>query len=197
MNGAGGRTMLGMGLRRHDIGIALTCLWVLAVGASVVRYRAYASAPGSIHEVPAMLPAHTSVGRRGQAAVIMFVHPDCPCTRASLTELEEAVRGRPPAQLVLVLSHDDSSVRDRVARIPGATVFVDAAGTEAERFGARTSGFTVMYDAAGVLRFSGGITGSRGHVGNNAGRMALQSLLANATTTIDRHAVFGCGIEKP
>jgi hypothetical protein len=195
MNSPAGRTKLGMGFGRRGVAISLTCLWVLAIGAAVVRYRAYASTPGSVRTAPAVLPAETRLGHRGTPAVFMFVLPDCPCTRASFTELEEAVRGQTSTRVVIITSRDDSSVRDRAARIPGATIFVDASGTEHARFGARTSGFTLMYDATGALRFSGGITGSRGHAGQNAGRLALQSLLASGTTTIDRHSVFGCGLE--
>ena len=38
-----------------------------------------------------------------------------------------------------------------------------------QRFGAETSGQTLLYDRDGRLLFSGGTTGSRGHDGDNAG----------------------------
>ena len=50
----------------------------------------------------------------------------------------------------------------------------DDDGAEARRFGAETSGQTLLYDARGALAFSGGITGARGHAGDNAGRASLR-----------------------
>ncbi len=53
----------------------------------------------------------------------------------------------------------------------------DDDGAEAKRFGAETSGQTLLYDERGTLAFSGGITGSRGHAGDNAGRASLLALI--------------------
>lgn len=41
------------------------------------------------------------------------------------------------------------------------------------RFGAYTSGQVMLYDTDRRLAFNGGITGSRGHEGNNKGRQAI------------------------
>jgi hypothetical protein len=49
----------------------------------------------------------------------------------------------------------------------------------------------VLYNAAGALLFSGGITAARGHEGDNAGReMVLAHLAANDAGR--RAPVFGC-----
>lgn len=89
------------------------------------------------------------------------------------------------------------------AALPGVTVVRDDSGREALRFGAATSGQTLLYDADGALLFSGGITAARGHAGDNAGRSELVSLLnreqsARARTLNpeqshrDATSVFGC-----
>ena len=54
-----------------------------------------------------------------------------------------------------------------------------ATTTGARRGGSawRRPGQTLLYDAGGTLIFSGGITGSRGHAGDNAGEAALVALL--------------------
>jgi hypothetical protein len=48
-----------------------------------------------------------------------------------------------------------------------------------------------LYDQSGHLQFSGGITGSRAHQGDNAGRQSLLALLSgrNARTATN---VYGC-----
>jgi len=78
------------------------------------------------------------------------------------------------------------------ASIPGVKVVVDQDGVEADRFQAVTSGQTVLYDTEGRLLFSGGITGSRGHSGDNAGRSAIVSLLNTGEATAAETFVFGC-----
>jgi hypothetical protein len=55
-----------------------------------------------------------------------------------------------------------------------------------------TSGQTVLYDNEGALLFSGGITGARGHAGDNAGRTSLVELLNRGAAGRSRTSVFGC-----
>jgi len=63
---------------------------------------------------------------------------------------------------------------------------------EAKRFGAETSGQTLLYDERGTLAFSGGITGSRGHAGDNAGRASLLALINRSDADRRGSSVFGC-----
>ena len=78
--------------------------------------------------------------------------------------------------------------------IPGATLFCDVGGTEAGRFGVRVSGETLLYDSAGRLMFHGGLTASRGHRGDNAGRTAVELLLAGLPSPQQHTPVFGCAL---
>jgi hypothetical protein len=78
------------------------------------------------------------------------------------------------------------------ASIPGVTLVRDDDGREARRFGTATSGQTLLYDGDGALRFSGGITGSRAHAGDNAGRQSLVALLSGEQPDRVATNVFGC-----
>ena len=60
-------------------------------------------------------------------------------------------------------------------------------------FGAFTSGQVFLYGTSGELLFSGGITGSRGHEGDNAGRDAVESLLDRRNAPAHT-PVFGCSL---
>lgn len=82
---------------------------------------------------------------------------------------------------------------EHAGRIAGAVRFIDD-GREAARFGALTSGYTVVYDHDGIQRFAGGITGERGHVGDNVGRDAVQRVVAGLENQIRSHSVFGCAL---
>ena len=83
------------------------------------------------------------------------------------------------------------------ASIPGVTVVIDEEGAEANRFHAATSGQTVLYDAGGRLLFSGGITASRGHYGDNAGQSAIVSLVNSGAADLTETSVFGCPLFDP
>jgi hypothetical protein len=80
------------------------------------------------------------------------------------------------------------------AAIPGVSVFQDEDGQEARRFHATTSGQTLLYDAEGHLLFSGGITASRGHSGDNAGRSAIVSILTAGAAEKSETFTFGCSL---
>jgi len=73
----------------------------------------------------------------------------------------------------------------------------DDDGVEAARFGAATSGQVILYDRDGRLLFSGGITASRGHAGDNDGRDAIVSLLGGGRGTRHSSPVFGCSLLEP
>jgi hypothetical protein len=89
---------------------------------------------------------------------------------------------------------DDTELQRRAAAIPGVTVSYDDAGTEAARFRAAASGFAVLYDRDGRLRFSGGLTSSRGHEGDSFGRRRILAVLAGETPDRDDAPVFGCAL---
>jgi len=71
-------------------------------------------------------------------------------------------------------------------------VVADDNGADAAVFDAATSGQTMLYDAGGRLMFSGGMTGARGHSGDNAGRTALTALINDGRSDTSRTPVFGC-----
>jgi hypothetical protein len=65
-------------------------------------------------------------------------------------------------------------------------------GSLARQLGAETSGYVALYDANGRLLFSGGITRSRGHEGESAGRRTICALLAGEVVADPKTPVFGC-----
>jgi hypothetical protein len=73
----------------------------------------------------------------------------------------------------------------------------DPDGEEARRFGASTSGQTLLYSGKGRLLFNGGITASRGHIGPNDGWDAVVSLLQTGTAKHQTTPVFGCSMLGP
>jgi hypothetical protein len=78
--------------------------------------------------------------------------------------------------------------------IPGVMVQDDTGGVIAGEFGAETSGYTLLYNTHGQLLFSGGITGSRGHAGDNAGVDAIIALANGQISLIKKTLVYGCSL---
>jgi len=176
----------------------------LAFGARVLIN--YETTPGRIGPVAANWPTTSIVpSQPDKPTLLMFAHPHCPCTRASVGELAEIMAhamGKVNAYVFFVKppgagpDWDDTDLRRSAAAIPGVTVLTDENGNEAARFGAQTSGHTVVFASNGALIFSGGITASRGHAGDNAGENAVLAALTQQPLLRARTPVFGCSLTK-
>jgi hypothetical protein len=183
--------------------VAVT-VWLLAAITGMALVWRYKATPGTPADAPAQWPAPSAIPRTpGRPQLVMFAHPECPCTRASLEELSvimSRVRGKVDASVLFIRPRgveagwEDTATRRRAEAIPGVSVRVDVDGREAERFGARVSGQVVLYDETGVLRFAGGITGVRGHVGDNIGRQRLLSFIDSHRADAPTSHVFGCDL---
>jgi hypothetical protein len=138
--------------------------------------------------------------------LVMLAHPRCPCTRASIAELARlaaSVGREGMIGYVLFYRAEDADAAwaetdlwNSAAAIPGIRVEPDVGGRLAEAFGAVTSGQVVLYDAAGRLVFSGGITGARGHEGDNRGRDAIEHFFERGLVLESTTAVFGCEVRQ-
>lgn len=182
--------------------IALTALWLAATSSGLVLIWKYETTPAASGAISASWPTDTMLVRdRMRPTLVMLAHPRCPCTRASIEELAVIMSRFHAGVRAYVLfvkpegtepGWEETYALHRVSTIPGVEVVVDHDGREARRFGASVSGETALYDEEGRLLFAGGITGSRGHVGDNAGRSLVMERLASRTTRAASSPVFGC-----
>jgi hypothetical protein len=179
-------------------------IWLAAVATGLGLMAVYANRPGAAAQAPAEWPMSSRLHRRpGAAVLVMLAHPRCDCTRASLTELAELMARMPRRADAFVVfikpqgvtgDWEQTDLWRQAARIPGVTVVRDDGGVEAARFGSQTSGQTLLYDAGGRLVFDGGTTGSRGHVGENAGVDAIIARLGETTRDRASTPVYGCDL---
>ena len=185
----------------------LAAIWLAAVCIGLGTLWVYEYTPGKEAVVPNHWPVQSKIPHtQGQPSLIMFAHPHCPCTRASIGELSMLMthcQNRVKARVVFFQpkgSAEDWTQTDlwrSAAAIPGVTAQADEEGTETRRFQVTTSGHVVLYDADGKLLFNGGITSSRGHSGDNAGRSAITHLLDHETADVSITPVFGCSLFDP
>jgi hypothetical protein len=176
--------------------LAFAAMWGALLAYGLHAQYAYATTAGPAGTTPDVFPEESRLPRE---RLLMFVHAECPCTRASLQELAALLRDRKVGATLIVAPSSGTRWRDSSAAalaktIANLSVFADD-DSEARRFGAQTSGYVVLYDARGRLRFAGGITGSRGHVGENVALADLRSLLAKPALHAAHHPVYGCALE--
>lgn len=196
------KTTLGRAIRRDASTLLIIALWITAALAGLFVLARYAETPGQPANPPAHWPATSRLPRDSRLpSLVMFMHPHCPCSRASigeLAELEAHCHGLVKTTVLFLQPHgfetnwSYSDTWNTAKKIPGVAVFLDRDGREARLFGAETSGDTSLYDADGKLIFHGGITVSRGHYGDNAGLDAVQALLLGGKAAVTNTPAFGC-----
>jgi len=173
------------------IRVALVALWIAVVIGALAGLWVYKLRPGTRGELRPSWPAGSSLpASADRPTLIMFAHPRCVCTRASLAELR-AVQSRFAGRIAtyVVFMHPAGSAADwshtdtwdTASSLAGVRVLTDTDGHEAERFGATTSGHVVLYDRSGRLLYSGGITPGRGHEGDSPQLDQLMRLIERET----------------
>jgi hypothetical protein len=194
-----------MAARRGRLTLTLLLLgvvWVGLVAWGFVALQNYSLTPGRRGVVATSYPeTPPAFGNSRDFILLLFAHPHCPCTRASLQELAAIVSGAGSTlrtEVILVSppgvagDWDQTPLRQEAGQIPGVAVSSDRGGVRAARFGARTSGHTLLYDGTGALRFSGGITRARGTEGESPGRQMVLALFRGKGEAGDAPPVFGC-----
>jgi|SRR6185436_1443376 len=192
--------------RIQGVGALVVC-WALVCIGGLLLLWSYKTRPGDAGEPPARWPAAARLAlARDRATLVMSVHPHCACTRASLAELERVMARAPDGVAAYVLfvrpdgvdeGWERGPLWDRAHAIPHVRVVLDPGGALGARtFGLRVSGHVLVYDAAGELRFSGGITGARGHQGDNIGEQRVAALLDDRAPDAETSHVFGCSLEE-
>lgn len=184
---------------------AVLALLSMALGLAGMVYLAwYKKQEGRSGSVVPLYPEESSLSRSpDRPTLVLFAHPKCPCTSATLQELARLMtvcRDKISAQVLFVmppgLSHGwtQTSLAAQARTIPGVEVLEDWDGMEARRFGALTSGYVLLYDAQGHLLFRGGITSMRGHEGDNPGLSALISRASGHEQDLVQTPVYGCAL---
>jgi hypothetical protein len=177
--------------------------WAATVGAMYQSIRRFETTPGRAATALPLWPAKSRIlPVHDRWTLVMLIHPHCGCSRASIQELERVIAMSGPSLQTYVVVYrpadfqsgwEKTDVFDAAARLHRARVVIDPDGREAQLFGGFTSGQTFLYDREGKLRFSGGITSLRGHVGVNRGSMDVVDIVRSKARQ-GTHPVFGCAI---
>lgn len=187
---------------------AALALWGGGAVASWYGISAYGftNDPRGVSGAPLQWPAASTMApnKRG-STLVLFLHPKCPCSRATVGELERLSTLVPPAALpeIYIVASAPLAVGDawwsapllaRAAQLPHAHVARDPGGVETELFGAHVSGAVMLFDAQGRRLYAGGVTKSRGHDGDNVGLQSVAQLLVDPHAAAPSIPPFGCAV---
>ncbi len=185
--------------------------WIaLAIGGMGLKMK-YGLTPGAVAaDAPAQLTGELRnrvQAADGRSVMFVFLHPHCPCSRATIKQIERVkatapetggAESLPSVHLVFVIppgveaGWERGGNLARVEKLDGATVHFDRAGKLARSFSARTSGQVLLYDRSGGLRFAGGITPARGQAGDLRHARALGEMLRRESSDVVESPVYGC-----
>ena len=185
----------------------LALFWAIGVIWGLFLLLEYECRPGEQAKAPPVWPSGSTLRLHPEKpTLLMLAHPHCPCTRASIGELEKLLArygSRVDAHILFLQppgrteDWTKSDLWRSASAVPGLSLWPDEDGRERERFKVATSGQVLLYLPSGELAFLGGITPSRGHYGDSRGQAAIEKLLLTAadldtSTSAETSGVFGC-----
>jgi len=182
-------------------------LWAITCLLGFLALLDYSTAPGSTNQAPLghKWPAKSDIEREHRKqTLVVFLHPRCPCSRASLRELARLDRGE--TETLFVFFEPKTATPEwlatdlwvNAAAFSNTQRIVDQDGIQSSLFGAEVSGCMMLFSTDGCLLFKGGITSGRGHEGESEGKSALARLLkSERVETLEplMYPVFGCPIQ--
>jgi hypothetical protein len=181
---------------------ALVLAWAVATAVGLASLLNYTTTASDNAKPRSGWPADSWLVReRGRGVLVVFVHPHCPCSAATVDELAHITTRCPDHGRIYLLfcrpagcepGWEQTALWNKAKTLPGIEVRCDAGGAEARRFGVRASGHALLFGPDGQMLFSGGITRARGHRGDNAGRDAVVSWLRTGQASHCHTPVFGC-----
>ena len=166
----------------------------------------YDSKPSSAGHVPGRIPATAAASLdEFRPTLFLFAHPQCPCTRATMSELDRlAARCGDKIRIMVYFLSEPELGEEAIhgqlwamaSGIPGVEVREDDSGTVARSFAVETSGQALLYAPDGHLLFEGGITSARGHEGDNDGKTSILEVVHGGTPPCASTPVYGCSLRS-
>ncbi len=143
--------------------------------------------------------------QHNRTCCVLFYHPKCPCTMATVRMLQRRLPAWSPRPHVVAVAWTpdgqgtdwvESSVTRTLRSIPGVEVVPDLGGRICRRYGISTSGHVLVFGPQGDLRFSGGITPWRGHEGPGSAVASFEEAVTQSEPSGEcrYRPVLGCSL---
>ena len=158
-----------------------------------------------ISEIPHALPIFPQNQQitfdKTKANLILFIHPFCPCSYATVNELKRVLAKTNADIAINVVFIKPKGLSDikknelyqKISLIKGTNIIFDKNNVIAEEFKTNTSGSILLYNKNGNLIFQGGITGGRAEEGDNLGKSKLIEALKKESGQW-QSPIFGCSL---
>lgn len=175
--------------------------WIAVIVTGSIKLAAHANAG----IVPVSATSMEKLSKTGAARLEMFLHPHCPCSAASLRELQRILARAEATTRCNIYFYRPANQPDEwvqgahwqtALQLPNVQTLIDPAGAVSAQRGIRASGEVQAFDATGACRFQGGVTPSRGHEGDSLGKSAVLAVLNNQPPQINSTPVFGCSLQS-
>ncbi len=187
--------------------VAIFLLWLTGLAVGFFGLYTYEFSGTTDTNSPAYWPDDIPLLSSKQGPTLLFfVHPRCPCTAASISELDRVLSRNPSSYQTYVVFPVPSraptgwlfgSNHSAAQRLPHAEIIEDDSASITNTFGVVLSGTTLVYGPDGRLIYEGGITASRGHAGTSYGSLALEAIAQGDTSPRTGIPVFGCPVAAP
>lgn len=187
-------------LLRKALFVAVWAALVLACFGVLTRYEITTGAKGHVGRLPdGLKPAGP------EKLLLIALHPHCPCSEASVDELVQIYSRAQGRMKVTALvfkpaeEPDDWIETDSMKALEPMhpRIVIDTNGVVAAQMGLATSGQVRLYSPKAELLYNGGITGGRGHRGDNEGERAVLQLVRGEAKTARCTPAFGCSLKNP
>lgn len=187
---------------RMPVALMLLGVWALLIAVGFGWMSWHQSTAGVN---PTLLLPLPSMNNNDGPTLVMFAHPCCSCTRASLQQLEHLLAHAPALRTVRVVflhpTNADSAwekapLVNQARRISRLQIEWRTEADLDATYGALTSGHVILWGSGGELLFSGGITNSRGHEGPSVGVTAILAHLRGEPAAAQT-PVYGCSLLTP
>lgn len=181
----------------------LIFFWFLIVIFGTGSMFLYSLTPGKSSALERAPGSTKLLENTGNPTLLLFIHPQCSCSKATLKELVKLLEERGPLEVKIIFINPsnvenflDGEIWNQAIRIPDVDVLVDTNHVEAKLFKVKTSGHAILFDESGKRVFSGGLTASRGHEGTSSGSEFIRSWLQNRSEKTFISKIFGCSFFK-
>ncbi len=181
----------------------LFSVWFFGIGVGLYQLWSYMNTPGELGEIPYFWPESSQIEFQDKAKLVIFVHPHCPCSRASLNELSRILpHNQEKIDVHIIFYHPSkfdlnwvhSDLWEIAKTFPKTTLHIDSKSHEIKTFSPKTSGQVYLFSRDKELLYVGGITNSRGHEGTSIGKDAIINWLKEGKKPPQKSFVFGCSL---
>jgi hypothetical protein len=190
--------------------VVFPVLWLLSALAAFSYINRYSTRPGAVGELPPRSEIQRILSNNDQTSIILFVHPKCVCSDATVDELKDLLsqfekKQQPQVYVQFYYPADktpewakESDLYKKLSLFKDWHLRLDQAGGQAFAWGAMTSGYAIMVNKQGNVIFNGGLTVTRGHRGENIGKSGLKKAISFyselSPDTPLQGPTFGCSL---